>query len=512
MYLRESNHRKEEPKLSGKNAWLGNTFWLAAVAIVLLFAVHLLYTGLGGYSDSYDAGVYLESARMMGRGFAPYRQIFVSQPPLWFPLIHFAFRLFGETFLAGQLVTATAGLIAITAVMLITKQLGGSASSILAGTLVTFSPVEFEWSRLINADVPSVALTAVGMVLAARYARKGRRGWLVAASVAIVGSILVKLLGLYAVPSLFLFVIARWVHARDINRRQRLRFIGQDFLIIFGIFVGITLLTLALVRSDQVWNQVITFHWAGRKVYPSGSLSEKWRALTQLLVGERLLLMLGWLAALCLLGGADGLAILAWPCFALLGLLNQRPLFDHHMVALIPALAAAIGVGAGYLGFIYALFLRWFSRQIRPIRITIGTVSVIAGLAFLGAGAGQAWIELADQQKFRRGSAVPSPDLRAAELVVKNTNPGDMIITDAQGIAFLADRDVPPSLTDTSYLRINSGYLQPQQVIDQAEVFHVRLVLLWSWRLSLMPEVVRWADKRFPHRVDLGSERVLYFQ
>jgi hypothetical protein len=267
-----------------------------------------------------------------------------------------------------------------------------------------------------------------------------------------------------------------------------------------------------LVRSDQVWNQVITFHWAVRKIYPSVPLGEKWRAMTQLLVGERLLLMLGWLATLCLLGGSEGLAILAWPCFALLGLLDQRPLFDHHMVALIPALAAAIGVGTGYLRVVYALFLRWFSTQIRRIRIIIGTVCVIAGLAFLGAGVCQAWIELADQQKFMRSSAVPSPDLRAVELIVNNTNPGDMIITDAQGIAFLAGRDVPPSLTDTSYLRITSGYLRPQQVIDQAEMYHVRLILVWSWRFSLMPGVVRWADKRFPHRVDLGSGRVLYLR
>ena len=48
---------------------------------------------------------------MMGRGFAPYRQIFDSQPPLWLPLIHTSFLLFGESFLAGQLLTATAGLI-----------------------------------------------------------------------------------------------------------------------------------------------------------------------------------------------------------------------------------------------------------------------------------------------------------------------------------------------------------------------------------------------------------------
>lgn len=512
MHLRGLSLKKGKPELSEGKARLRQTFWHAAAAIILLFAVHLLFIGLGGYPDSYDAGVYLESARMMERGFAPYGQIFSSQPPLWLPLICFAFRLFGETFLAGQLVTATAGLIAIVAVMLIAKQLGGRASSILAGTLVILSPVELEWSRVVNADVPSVALTAVGMVLAARYAQNGRRGGLVAASVAIVCSILVKLLGLYAVPSLLLFVIARRIHAPDISRRQRVRFIAQDFLIVFGVFVGITLLTLALVRSDQIWNQVVTFHWAGRKVYPSVPLSEKWCAITKLLAGERLLLMLGWLASLCLLGGLEGMAILAWPCFVLLGLLNQRPLFDHHVVALIPGFAAAIGVGTDHFGVIEAPFLRWFSRQIRPSRIIIGTVSVIAGLTFLVVGISQAWIELSDQQTFTRVSAVPSPVLRAVELIVKNTKPSDMIITDAQAIAFLADRDVPPNLTDTSHLRITSGYLRPQQVIEQAEMYHIHLILLWSRRLGSMPDVVRWADRRFPRHVDLGSERVLYLK
>ena len=84
-----------------------------ATAAVVLFAVYCLYFDLSNYNASYDSGVYLESARMMGRGFALYRQIFNSQPPLWLPLIYGSFRLFGENFLAGQLVTATAGLITI---------------------------------------------------------------------------------------------------------------------------------------------------------------------------------------------------------------------------------------------------------------------------------------------------------------------------------------------------------------------------------------------------------------
>src|ERR1700733_15275818 len=94
------------------------SWWQIASTIVLIFAAWLLYNGLGNYNPSYDSGVYLESARMMGRGFALYGQIFNSQPPLWLPLIYTSFRLFGQSFLAGQLVTATAGLIAIAAVML----------------------------------------------------------------------------------------------------------------------------------------------------------------------------------------------------------------------------------------------------------------------------------------------------------------------------------------------------------------------------------------------------------
>src|SRR5271155_4712816 len=100
-----------------KTLWLWRNSWHVAVTIVILYAIYLLYTGLANYNASYDSGVYLESARMMGRGFALYRQIFSSQPPLWLPLIYFSFRLFGESFLAGQLVTATGGLIAIVAVM-----------------------------------------------------------------------------------------------------------------------------------------------------------------------------------------------------------------------------------------------------------------------------------------------------------------------------------------------------------------------------------------------------------
>jgi hypothetical protein len=156
------------------------------------------------------------------------------------------------------------------------------------------------------------------------------------------------------------------------------------------------------------------------------------------------------------------------------------------------------------------VFVRWLAAQAHSIRI-IGWASCAgAGLVILGAGVRQVCLETSRELSFIRSQALPSPDLRIAELIIEHTRPGEMIITDAQGIAFLAGRDVPPALTDTSFTRIATGYLRPQEVIDQARQYNVRLVLCWTQRFSSMPEVVRWAGKHFPRRIDLGPGRTLY--
>jgi hypothetical protein len=85
------------------------------------------------------------------------------------------------------------------------------------------------------------------------------------------------------------------------------------------------------------------------------------------------------------------------------------------------------------------------------------------------------------------------------------------MLTDAQGIAFLAHRDVPPGLTDTSFTRISTGYLSPQQVIDYCTRYHIRAALLWTGRLKQMPEVEAWLRAQFPRHQSFGDGRELYF-
>jgi hypothetical protein len=109
-------------------------------------------------------------------------------------------------------------------------------------------------------------------------------------------------------------------------------------------------------------------------------------------------------------------------------------------------------------------------------------------------------------------AAADSPDLRLVKLIAERTRPDEVILTDAQGIAFLAQRDVPPELTDTSLVRIATRYITAQEVVSLSERHHVSVVLLWTGRLNLMPEVARWATEHFPHQESFGGGQVLYLR
>jgi hypothetical protein len=76
---------------------------------------------------------------------------------------------------------------------------------------------------------------------------------------------------------------------------------------------------------------------------------------------------------------------------------------------------------------------------------------------------------------------------RIADDVQRATAPDQWVITDAQFIAGLADRDTPPWLVDTSSVRIDSGYLTVPELIKAASDARVHVVLFATGRLSSKP-------------------------
>jgi hypothetical protein len=476
---------------------------------VFCYAARNAYSGLGKYGDWYDQGVYLESARLMIHGFRPYKDIFDSQPPLWLPLLSLSFHLFGTNLLAGQILTATSGLIVLIAVVLAAGQVNGRAAGLGAGLLIVLSPTELEWSRVVVAEVPFAALASVGMALAIRYVRNGNRFWLVAATSLIACSILIKVLGLFVLPALVALVIARGESVAGIDRYQRLRLIAGDMAIIAGTSAAIVGSCL-LPSHSEMWNQVVTFHFVARSVYPSLPIPQRIYLIARFMKDERLLLAALPLAVLCLLGGYEGAAILAWPAFTFLGLMYQRPLFSHHMIALIPAVAVAAGVGAGYCGALSAAFFRWCATRSNRMRTAWQAAYVAAALAVAVVLFRAGWLAANQQEIFVNNVLDERKDVSIAQTIDQNTGPGEMVATDAQSVAFLAERDVPPELADTSFLRIQTSYLSSEQFIRASEKYHVRLLLFWTGRLNTVPGLVQWARANFPRRLDFGNGRILY--
>jgi dolichyl-phosphate-mannose-protein mannosyltransferase len=483
-------------------------------AIVLAITARLAYTNLGQYDPSYDAGVYLESARMMRRGYPLYRVIFDSQPPLWLMLVSLSFHWFGESVLAGQLVTATAGLVTVAATMTATAQLCGWSGGLIAGVLVMLSPLELKWSRIVTPDLPSVAFAAVGIALAARYARCGRRPWLIAASLGATCSVLTKLPGLYTFPALGLMVIARWRREPALNYRRLARAVARDSLIISGVSAGTTLTVLLRMGAADVWNQVVTFHSAARAVFPSMAIGQKCSLMLGFAGGERLFARAAPFAALSVPGGLEGLVPLLWAFCTFIGLLYHRPLFEHHMVALIPSIAMAVGVGWAQFWKWSGALLDWSRRKnnLTGFVITIaGVLGISVGILILAEQLRIAWTKAIAYEAIL-AQAADSPDLKLARLIADRTRPDDVILTDAQGIALLAQRDVPPEMTDTSFVRIETHYITAQEVVSVSERRHVRAVLLWTGRLNSMPGVARWAADHFPRQESFGGGQVLYLR
>ena len=478
-------------------------------ALLLGLAVFLAYTHLGSYDDFYDSGVYAESARMMIRGGHLYSSIFDSQPPLWLLLVASSFRLFGNDFFAGQLLSATMGLLVILAVGVVAWQVSDWPGALAAAATVALSPIELQWSRTISPEIASSAFAVVGMAYAFRYLRTGGRCAIALASSSVAASILIKLLGIFTIPALFLAVGFR--HCKTYRSGYAFWLpLAQDTLLVIGTLVPVIIGVSVFFGPAQVWDQAVRFHWAARSAISPDTISRPTSILGQLFANDLLLAPVLCFGILGMGSIPEGIILGGWITSTMAGLFFHRPLFSHHLVFLIPGIAIAAGLGWSHFWhrFFRRMLIRGAWQGVHGINAACSSLLILLliTLALVAIAARQ----ISRQVYSVRHTHEDEAAAKIARLIAGLTEEDAAILTDAQGIAFLADRDVPPQLCDTSLVRIAAGYLTTTDVIKAAERSDVQLFLSWNGRLSLLPGMVEWAGRRFPYRVALGEGRELF--
>ena len=110
-------------------------------------------------------------------------------------------------------------------------------------------------------------------------------------------------------------------------------------------------------------------------------------------------------------------------------------------------------------------------------------------------------------------SAYTQLEARVATDVRNSIAPDQVVITDAQFVAALAGRSTPPSLVDTSTVRIESGYVTLQQLENEASQPDVHAVLFFTNRLLTLPSVApfhAWVAQHFHLKYTYGTGQELW--
>jgi 4-amino-4-deoxy-L-arabinose transferase-like glycosyltransferase len=427
----------------------------------------LLLARMFSTNPFFDEGTYLSSLADLQHGFALGKDVFASQPPLFYDLLRGLAVVFEPTLHGMRAATAATTLLVIPASFVTGRALVGSRAGLVAATMLAIAPPFPLYGSRIFADTPSLALAGVAVAFAAV-------GGAEAAAVVLAAAVLVKLSAVTAAPVVVALLL--------LERIAPVRF----FRAAGAAAALVAVVALAhLSGLSDIWHDAITYHEHATSSTVSLSNGHELRGFFNLKTPFFWLLVV---AACCAVGASWRVrALWLWPAAAVLFVATHSPLHENHLLTLPFAFAPAVGAGLGAgLGR-----LRRFANP----AIALVTLLVAAGLV--------------QQARNLDSERLPVDDrlVQVANRVEHLTRPGDLIVSDQPYVPVLAHRLVPPDLVDTANLRFETGYLSAARVETAIRDYHVRIVVAGRAFLD-QPALVAWLARAAVSRIDVGNIRI----
>ncbi|HEY2774136.1 MAG TPA: glycosyltransferase family 39 protein [Candidatus Binatia bacterium] len=490
------------------------TAWapVCTAAVLVLFAASRLSIAAFPTEREYDEGVYLLSARALLTGHALFTQVFSSQPPAFLETLAQAMRMAGDSLWNARVLSITFAVAALAAIADIGRRIGGAAAGPVAACALALSFTFVDLGHIVQAETPSLAfaLLSIDVVLSARR-RDWNRRLLLAAGVLYGVALMFKLL---AIPLVVPLVLVAFLAAAD-DDENRWRVDGRGIALLrasalriawigAGAIVVVCIPLLAFDRGALI-DQAVLFHFAKHEAYHLHSLANMERAWGVALgdgaisaAGAAALLVGAWRRPLV------AAWIFAWLAASLAFLAEQTPLFWRHFVLIAPPAALAASL-------LPALVI---PASLRGGRLLAALVMIGAWVAMLSnnVGKGEAMFPLLHDP---RNHAAASRVETTAAWVRDHTRPEDEILTDDPILIYLAGRQTPPGLCDTSEARIVSGSLTLRDVVVQSAGVHM-VVIHRKGRLLTLAGILPWLKKNFteisPEQSGLDSDRLIWLR
>ncbi len=493
--------------------WQNILFWGIVLALVIIaVAMRLYQLGVPFDRDGYDEGVYWQSLRAMNAGFALYHQIFYSQPPFFLLSTYPFFALFGSTLWSARFGIALVSLFGLPGAYLLGKSLGGRIGAVVAMLLIIVNPIYLAQSQTIEAEVSSAAfsLLTVGAAYLWWDNPEGAAGlfYAIVCGVTLSLGILCKLLSFSCLVPIGLLMLARlW----QLWRKQAGATSASVRAVVVGAIACIVTFAVLIVPFAGSYHDliqgVVTFHTRAGTVFSRqpGMVGFKEQYLLTFTRSYFILILAAFLGTLVALIHRNWkvVPLLAWLLVSLYLLWITTPLFYRHLIALVPPL---IGLALmGLEGLPISLEKHGNAAKIVPVAALLLIICAVG----LNARQNLAYYHNVAQQN---SSSYTRLEERVATDLRNSIAPNQMVITDAQFIAALADRSTPPLLVDTSTVRIDSGFLTLQQLEYEASQPDVHAVLFFTNRLTLhnVAPFHAWVAQHFHLKYSYGPGQELW--
>ena len=477
---------------------LKSLLYICALCIILVFSFVWRQRVLDVFAYEYDEGIHLVLAQVLSAGYEPYREVFVSYPPLFAWSLGFPYLLLHTTD-AVQLLMALYSILGVVAVAYLATSYFGRLSGLAAAILVSFSPGYFIPSRAAMGEVPSVGLAALGVALTEHYRRRGGWYWALLAGIALSASISMKVLPIFAPVLLGLIILSRYLSFKGINNlissfKENYRLLLRDAaLSVLGFTTFLIWPVLFFYDLPSFYDQVIGMRFASREVFSE----ERFVTSTQLIVDflsdnpAIIVLSMYGITFVGLKRVRHYGFLFVWLILTWATLIVHIPLRYKHLPLLIPPLAVWGGAAVQYM--VGWLIKRdWSVLNLKVLAVLGATILSIAVLwvsipEVIAENQGQNFVV---ERKAGRRNAITRANVLTA--------PRDCVVSDDPVLLHATGRLTAPELSEVSVTRITSGYLTTQQLIQVIDKRGCQVVIVATERFAeLLPGLEDWLSENY---------------
>jgi hypothetical protein len=456
----------------------------------------LLISRLGHIAWSDDEAVFILTAQAVRQGATLYDEVWYNYPPGFLQLLNAAFTLGSVSLSTARITVLFCTVLALVLVAGLGRSVSSTWGGVLALVLLVTAPHFLSLSSSVMTEVPALGLATGAVWAALCYHRTRRRKWLVLSSLVISASLWIKPT---TIPTLAVPLAAVWVTERT-NRHRLASAALCIALTVVPFTVGLLFnnpigflrqFGLTYVRSRTVFELDLL----GNITDLAGYFVDDDYRLTH--VSLLILGGFGWYT-LWRHRSTEALLLGVWFVPAVIMLLFHTPLYRHHLIQLLFPVCVLASLGLRRV----AVTLR---GSLKPVQLGVRCALLVLTAVELGLSLWVSMVTLPHHESSRMESTK-----EAVQHIRETTRSDEYIITDGHFIALRAGRPVPAELTNTSRMRIQTGQLTSQQLIDISRRVQPGAIVFWEKKLDSLREFTTWVTCQYDVTGRIGGRDRIY--